>query len=230
MVSVNKGETALDKHARIFITALAWGSILLMTPAWAAGSDGSGVYFGIGGGVARTNIDDLTSGMNQTLLRAGFTSATTDTSDKSANYKAFLGYSFNAYFGIEATYFNLGKFTFENNVTPSGTLHGETKSQGGSLDIMLSYPFEEGFILLGRIGADYAKSKAELMGTGSVTVLNSSTTETGWGRHFGLGLGYEFSKHTGVRGEWEYLQIPDGTNTHTQVTVDVFEVSLYYKF
>jgi OOP family OmpA-OmpF porin len=220
----------MNMHAKFLIIALPCALNVFMTNVWAAGSDGSGVYLGIGGGVSRTNIDDLTSGLNQSLVRAGFTSATTDTSDKSGNYKAFLGYSFNPYFGLEATYFNLGKFTFETNVTPDGTLHGETKSQGGSLDIMLSYPFEEGFILLGRIGADYAKSKADLMGTGSVTVLNSSTTETGWGRHFGLGLGYEFSKHTGVRGEWEYLQIPDGTNTHTEVKVDVFEVSLYYKF
>src|SRR4051812_44739499 len=150
-----------------------------MTTAWAAG-DGSGVYLGIGGGVSRTNIDDLTSGLNQTLLRAGFTSASTDTSDKSGNYKAFLGYSFNPYFAIEGTYFNLGKFTFDTTVTPSGTLHGETSSQGGTLDIVLSYPFEEGYILLGRIGTDYAKSKADLMGTGSVTLLNSSTSESAW--------------------------------------------------
>src|SRR4051812_10692134 len=200
-----------------------------MTEASAAESDGSGVYLGIGGGVSRTNIDDLTSGLNQTLLRSGFTSASTDTSDKSGNYKAFLGYSFNPYFAIEGTYFNLGKFTFDTTVTPSGTLHGETRSQGGSMDIILSYPFEEGYILFGRIGADYAKSKAELTGTRSVTVLTSATNETAWGRHFGLGLGYEFSKHTGVRGEWEYLQIPDGTNTHTEVKVDVFGISFYYK-
>ena len=205
-------------------------SNLFLAPAWAAGSDGSGVYFGIGGGATRTTIDDLTSGLNQTLLRAGFTTATTDTNGHSGMYKAFIGYSFNPYFAIEGTYFNLGKFSFDANVTPTGTLHGETRSQGGNLDVILSYPFEEGWILLGRIGADYAKSEVELSGTGSVSVLNSTTSETAWGRHYGLGIGYQFNQHTGLRGEWEYYQIPDGTNTHTQAKVDVIELSLYYKF
>src|SRR3954469_12503026 len=40
----------------------------------AGDSDGSGMYFGIGAGASRTTIDDLTSGINQSLLRAGFTS------------------------------------------------------------------------------------------------------------------------------------------------------------
>src|SRR4051812_19845418 len=114
-------------HARILIAALIYGVNSCMTIAWAAESDGSGVYFGIGGGVSRTTIDDLTSGLNQRLLQTGFTSASTDTTDKSANYKAFFGYSFNPYFAIEGTYFNLGKFTFDTTVTPGGTLHGETK-------------------------------------------------------------------------------------------------------
>jgi OOP family OmpA-OmpF porin len=228
--ALNKGETALNVHAKILIIALACASNVFMAKAWAAGSDRSGVYLGIGGGATRTTIDDLESGINANLIRAGFTNATTETKSNSGMYKAFIGYSFNAYFAIEGTYFNLGRFTFDSTVTPTGTLHGETKSQGGNLDIVLSYPFDEGVILFGRIGADYAKSNADLMTSGSVSIDTSSTTESSWGRHYGLGLGYEFSGHTGVRGEWEYYQIPDGTNTHTQAKVDVLAVSLYYKF
>jgi OOP family OmpA-OmpF porin len=217
-------------RAGILIAILSCVLNVLMTETCVAGSDGSGVYFGIGGGATRTTIDDLESGINAELLRAGFTSATTETNSNSGMYKAFIGYNFNQYFALEGSYFNLGKFTFDTNVTPSGTLHGETKSQGGNLDIILSYPFDEGVILFGRIGADYAKSKADLIGTGSVSINTSSTSESSWGRHFGLGLGYEFSQHTGVRGEWEYYQIPDGTNTHTQAKVDVIALSLYYRF
>jgi len=213
----------------ILIAVLTCFLNVLMTEVCAAGSDGSGVYFGIGGGATRTTIDNLESGINSNLLQAGFTSANTETNNKGGMYKAFIGYSFNPYFGIEGTYFNLGTFTFDTSVTPTGTLHGETRTQGGNLDFILSYPID-GVILFGRIGADYAQSKADLSGTGSIGVLTSRTSENAWGRHYGIGLGYEFSGHTGVRGEWEYYQIPDGTNTHTQARVDALEVSLYYKF
>ena len=114
----------------ILIVVLTCFLNVLMTEVCAAGSDGSGVYFGIGGGATRTTIDNLESGINSNLLQAGFTSANTETNNKGGMYKAFIGYSFNPYFGIEGTYFNLGTFTFDTSVTPTGTLHGETRTQG----------------------------------------------------------------------------------------------------
>ena len=206
--------------------------LVFAASARAGGFDGSGLYIGAGAGRSHASIDDRTAGVNALLLSSGFGSATTTTgkNDKSLAYKAFVGYDFNRYVALELGYFNLGKFKFDTTVAPPGTLHGETTTQGINLDAVFSYPFDNGFSVFGRIGIQQAKSKVELSGTGSVVVLTSRTSESGRGRKSGIGLGYEFAQDIGVRGEWEYYRIPDGTNTDTQAKVDVIGISLYYKF
>lgn len=223
----------MNTLARMQFAALTGAMIFFAAPAWAAGPDGSGVYLGIGAGASRATIDDKSAGINAVLLSAGFSSAATATSGRyeySAAYKAFVGYNFNQYVALEGGYFNLGKFKFDTTVTPAGALHGETKSQGVNLDAVFSYPFGQGFSVFGRIGIQNTQSKVALTGTGSVNVLTSSVSETRRGRKSGVGVGYEFARGIGVRGEWEYYRIPDGTNTDTVARVDVVGISLYYKF
>ena len=213
---------AICTAAATCITAV-WGP-----PALAAGSDGSGIYIGVGAGASRGKIDD--GSINQSLQSLGFSSASTTKSENSTAYKAFVGYSFNRYIAVEGGYFDLGKFKFDSTVQPPGTLHGEIKASGFNLDAVLSYPFTEGFSVFARAGVQNAKSKANFSGTGSVLVLQpeSSETKTDW--KAGLGLGYEFSQGIGVRGEWERYRISDGTNSGDKSNVDVFGLSLYYKF
>ena len=203
--------------------AAVWG-----TSALAAGADGSGIYIGAGAGASRGKIDD--GSINQSLLSLGFSNASTTKSENSTAYKAFVGYSFNRYIAIEGGYFDLGKFSFDSTVQPPGTLHGEIKASGFNLDAVLSYPFMEGFSVFARAGVQNAKSKANFSGTGSVVVVQpeSSETKTDW--KAGLGLGYEFSMGIGVRGEWERYRIADGTNSGDKSNVDVFGLSIYYKF
>ena len=221
----------MNTHAWMQLAVLIGATFVFAAPASAAGSDGSGVYIGVGAGASRTSIDDPSAGINAALLAAGFASSTTTSKNEtSAAYKAFIGYSFNQYFALEGGYFNLGKFKFDATVNPPGTLHGETKSQGFNIDAVLSYPVGQGFSVFGRIGIQDTRSKVDLTGTGSVSVLSSGTSETKTSWKAGLGLGYEFARGIGVRGEWEYYQIPDGTNTDTVAKADVVGISLYYKF
>ena len=229
---LGKGEIILKTHARMQFAVVTGAVVLFAAPAWAQGPDGQGVYIGGGAGASRTTIDDHSAGINATLLSAGFSSPRTDTSkyEHSAAYKAFIGYNFNQYVALEAGYFNLGKFKFDTTVTPAGTLHGEAKSQGANLDAVFGYPLGQGFNVFGRIGIQNTQSKVALTGAGSVNVLTSSVSETRRGWKSGIGLGYEFAKNIGVRGEWEYYRIPDGTNTDTVAKVDVVGVSLYYRF
>ena len=218
----------MRKHIAIWTVAAtcvtaAWGST-----AAAAGGDGSGIYIGVGAGASRATIDD--GSINQSLQSLGFSNASTTKSENSTAYKAFVGYSFNRYIAVEGGYFDLGKFKFDSTVQPPGTLHGEIKASGFNLDAVLSYPFTEAFSVFARAGVQNAKSTANFSGTGSVVVVQpeSSETKTDW--KAGLGLGYEFSMGIGVRGEWERYRISDGTNTGDKSDVDVFGLSLYYKF
>jgi OmpA-OmpF porin, OOP family len=214
--------------ARIQPAVLMCATIAFAGSAWAADPDGSGVYVGAGAGASRASID--TSGINASLLSLGFASANTSTTENSVAYKAFVGYSFNRYIAVEGGYFNLGTFKFDSTVTPPGTLNGEVKTSGFNLDAVLSYPFAQGFSVFGRLGVQNAKTKVNFSGTGSVLVTTPETSETKTGWDAGLGVGYEFAKGIGLRGEWELYRVPDGTNTGNTADVNVFGISIYYKF
>jgi len=102
--------------------------------------------------------------------------------------------------------------------------------RGVNLDAVLSYPFADGFSVFARAGVLRAESKASFSGRGSVLVLQRETKENKTSWKAGLGIGYEFSNGLGLRGEWERYSIADGTKTDTKADVDVFGVSLYYRF
>jgi OOP family OmpA-OmpF porin len=211
------------------LTALAFVTASLTGSAWAAGNaDGSGFYIGLGAGASSAKIDS--GSINSDLQSLGFSSATTSTDEGSVAYKAFAGYSFNKYIAIEGGYFDLGTFKFNSTVTPPGTLNGEIKSSGFNLGAVLSYPFGQGFSVFGRVGVQNAKTKVNYTSTGSVLVINpeSSETKTNWDA--GLGLGYQFANGIGVRAEWERYRVPDGTNTDNTSNVDLFGISVVYKF
>lgn len=218
----------MTKGVRIQTVALTCAAALWAGSALAAGSDGSGLYIGVGGGVSHGNIDD--GRVNQQLLDAGFSNPSTTGSENSFAYKGFVGYSFNRYIAVEGGYFNLGKFKFDSTVSGPGTLHQEIKSSGWNVDAVLSYPFAQGFSVFARAGVQNAKSKANYSATGSVRLVETDDSETKTSWKGGLGVGYEFSQRIGLRGEWERYHIADGTEHDHKFNVDVFGLSVYYKF
>ncbi len=219
----------MKKVARIQLAVLTSAAALFAGSAWAADSNGSGVYIGIGAGASFANIDQ--DNINASLLSLGATSATTSTSENSVAYKGFVGYSFNRYIALEGGYFNLGTFKFNSTVSPPGTLNGEVKTSGFNLDAVASLPFTQTFSIFGRGGVQNAKSTVNYAGTGSVVVLTPQTSESKTSWDAGAGVAFEFAKgHVGLRVEWELYRVPDGTNTDTMSNVNVFGVSVYSKF
>jgi OOP family OmpA-OmpF porin len=223
-----RGVMTMTTGVGIQTVALTCAAALWAGSALAAGSDGSGLYLGVGAGLSHGKIDD--GRVNQQLRDAGFSSATTTHSENSAAYKAFVGYSFNSYIAVEGGYFYLGKFKFDSTVAGPGTLHQEIKSSGFNIDAVLSYPLAQGFSVFARAGVQNAKSKANYSATGSVHLNETDDSETKTSWKGGLGVGYEFSQRIGVRGEWERYRIADGTEHDHKFNVDVFGLSVYYKF
>ena len=217
---------------KISTFALILGFVLA-TVTWtqvarAAGSDGTGFYVGGGAGVSRAKIDS--AAINSSLLSIGAATASTKKDENSAAYKVFVGYAFNRYIAVEGGYFDLGTFKIDSTISPPGTLHGEIKPRGVNVDAVLSYPFADGFSVFVRGGVQNTKTKATFSGSGSlvVTTPESSETKTSW--KAGLGAGYEFSSGVGLRAEWERYRVPDGSKSNQKADVDVFGLSLYYKF
>lgn len=215
----------LSRQALI-ASALAYGATA--TVAHAADPDGTGFYVGGGGGASLVKIND--GGINDGLRSLGFTGVTTSKDESSIAYKVFAGYAINRYVAIEGGYFDLGKFGFNSLALPTVGLSGDVKVRGINLDAVLSYPLAAGFSVFGRIGVLSAESKFQLalvsgLGAGAATIKE---TKIGW--KTGLGIGYEFSNGLGLRGEWERYNVADGTKTGDKADVDVFGISLQYRF
>lgn len=177
-----------------------------------------GFYIGVGGG--QSEVDDLAS---LTVSDAQFvadiidpgaviTSGTSEKDDTDTGVKLFLGYSFNEYFALEASYIDLGEAStsvtgsgLDSFATPfTGTIEGEFEVDGFALSAVGSYPFTDAFSIFGKAGVfkyetDFKASLSTSLGL-SVSV---SDDESGTEITYGVGLNYRFNDNFSLRAEWE---------------------------
>lgn len=196
----------------------------LVSPAAQAFDEGW--YTGFGLGSARATIED--SKISSTLLGAGFTTTSINDDENSLGGKLFGGYQFNRFFAVEGGYFNLGKFGFNAQTLPPGTLDGQFKVQGINLDMVGLIPFTDRFSAFGRFGVDYAQTKDHFSGTGFVTVPNPDRKQTGANYKFGAGLEYALTRSLGLRAEAERYRVNDGVGNKSDI--DLFSAGLIYRF
>lgn len=174
-------------------------------------------YGGLSVGQSRAKVDEnriANSQLGLGLTTSGVTSDETDTA-----YRVFGGYQINRNIGLEAGFFDLGKFGLNATTVPAGSLIGEIKNQGAHLDLVGTLPVTERLSVLGRIGAHYAKTRGNFRGTGAVTPLNPipSSRET----NVKLGVGLQFAVNSAflVRGEIERYQVNDSVGHRGGVNV-----------
>ena len=203
------------------LLALAGLSPLLALPALAL--DCSYYYLGAGAGQSRTSIDEQR--IADVLAAPGSATITKDGHDTA--YKIFGGYQINRSVGIEAGYFNLGKFGFRGS-SPAGTLAGQIRSEGVNLDLVGTLPLSDRWSVLGRVGAQYARTRDEFSGTGVAAGVKTNPSERGAGYKAGFGLQYAFSDSIVLRGEAERYRVADGVGGHGNV--DVVGLSLVFPF
>lgn len=206
------------------LIALAGFGALLATPTMA--QDGGYYYGGLSVGESRAEIDQPR--ITSTLLGSGLTTTGFQADDRDLAFKLFGGYQFNRYFGVEAGYFNLGKFDFTADTQPAGTLNGEVKLQGLNLDLVGTLPFTERFSAIARVGAQAARARATFSGTGAVGVLDSSPSNNEINYKVGAGLQYAFSPGFTVRAEAERYRVNDAVGNDGDV--DVYSISLVFPF
>ena len=194
-----------------------------VNPEWA----NSAWYAGAGIGQSRASIDDQRIIRGLTANGAAITSPFYTEDEQTRAFKLFLGKQLNQYLAIEGGYFDLGKFDF-GATTTAGSLHGETGYRGVNLDLVGQLPLTQRFSLLGRVGAQYAKTSNNFSGN----VLNAFTTPTSGGRKLGgkvgLGMQYKLSEALALRAEVERYRLRDAFDQRDNV--DTAMISLVYKF
>jgi OOP family OmpA-OmpF porin len=183
-------------------------------------------YFGASVGKARANLDE--QGISNSLIGPGQTASVVSTSPKSTGYKVFLGYQMNRNFALEVGYFHLGKFGFSDKTTPAGSLDGQVRVQGANADLVGLLPIGDSFALLGRAGAQYARTRDEFTTTGTATTTNPHPTSRGAGYKVGVGMQYAFSPSVLMRLEGERYRINDAMGH--KINTNLYSVGLVVPF
>lgn len=189
-------------------------------------ADAANWYGGINLGQSRAKIDDarITSG----LLAGRFATTSISDDDRDTGYKIFGGYQANKYFAVEGGYFDLGKFGFNANTLPPGSLSGNIKVKGMNLDLVGTLPITERFSAFGRIGANYAHTQDTFAGTGAVTVVRANASARDTNIKYGAGIQFAMTENLGVRGEVERYRINDAVGNNGDI--DLVSVGLVYRF
>ncbi len=192
----------------------------------AVAQDDSYLYGGISAGASRSKIDQ--DRIAASLLGAGLTTTGFQRDERGNAFRLFGGYQFNRYFGLEAGYFDLGKFGFNASTAPAGTLNGQIRLRGLSLDLVGTLPLGDRWSLLGRVGAQAAQARDTFGGSGAVAVLNPNPSKREINYKAGAGVQYAFSRNVLMRLEGEHYRVNDAVGNHGGV--NVASLSLVFPF
>jgi OOP family OmpA-OmpF porin len=214
----------LLSQPRLSLLALA----MLVSP-WVHAQESwvnTGVYVGVGAGESQAKIDNAR--ITQGLLGSGFVTDSLTEDNKGNAYKAYIGLPINPFWAVEAGYFDLGRFGFNANTTPAGTLSGTARIKGLNLDLVGTLPITDRWSLLGRVGAAYAETKDNFTSTGAVVVTDPSPSKKQTNVKFGFGTQFAFSPALTMRLEAERYRVNDGVGQRGDV--DVVTLGLVYRF
>jgi OOP family OmpA-OmpF porin len=220
---------AARKHTMISTRTLRLLMLAALWPALASSAlaqDSSYFYGGLSLGESRARIDQ--ERISASLLGAGLASTSFARDERSFGWRLFGGLQMNRYFALEASAFDLGKFSFNATTTPTGTLNGQIKLGGASLDLVGTLPLSDSFSLIGRVGANAARARDSFTGSGSVVVLNPNPSKRQVNPKFGAGLQVEVNPNFFVRGEAERYRVNDAVGRRGDV--DVYSLSLVFPF
>jgi OmpA-OmpF porin, OOP family len=181
-------------------------------------------YVGVSVGRAKANVDE--PNIAAAVTGPGVTHSITSSDERRTGYKVFGGYQMNRYFGVEAGYFNLGKSTFQSTTVPAGTLNGQLRAEGFNLDLVGTAPLSENFSLIGRIGAQNAKTRGTFAGTGAALVANPTPSRRETNYKAGVGMQYALTSSMLVRAEVERYRINDAVGE--KAGVNLFSLSLVF--
>ncbi len=150
------------------------------------GFDLSSAYVGAGGG--QTKNKDLGNDTNNNA------------------WKAFVGYDFNKFFGLEAGYVDLGS-TSQGPVT--------AKAKGPDVAAVFNFPFTDNVGIFAKGGVHRFEVTQSALGL--------SSTDRKTDAAYGAGVKFAFTKNIALRGEWERFEMKNNDS-------DLVSASLVFNF
>jgi len=197
----------MNLQFRKLLTAGLLALVAVSTPAL---SQDTGWYAGLG--IGQSKAKDACTDIVGPVISCD---------DTDTAWKIFGGYQFNANFGAELGYTDLG----EVSATFAGFGSATFKSKGIELLGVGTYPINQQFSVFGKLG--FFRWDLDFNdGTGLV----GSASESGTDLTYGFGVKYNFTKNVALRVEWQRYTDVGETNTTGMADVDVLGVSVIIKF
>ena len=207
-----------------FLNHLALCLLLL-----AATADARAQFFvGISAGQSKAGLNG--GDISSQLLDLGFTSSSVSLSDKTTSYGLKLGYQFTPYVAVEGNYTDLGKYSYQANVQPTGSLNSELTVKGYGLDLIGTLPIIDKFSLLGKAGVQRMKTDGAFGGSGSIDLVTSGASQTSTTGKLGFGVQYDVTKNLGLRLEVERFRKLGGSALGSVFDADNYSLGVLFKF
>lgn len=197
------------------VVLLGAGSTFIVPAAIAASATGQSAYY-VGGSVGQSKYKDIPQGLR-------------NVDDKDTGYKVYGGYQINPNWGVEATYFDLGKFTGNETVFNGSTVvpvNSSAKATAWGLAGVFTAPISNGFSVFGKLGLVRNELKTNASGFG----FEAHQKENRTGANFGFGAKYDFTPNLAVRAEWERLNKFGRNDTTGKTDIDFLTAGIIFKF
>ncbi len=193
-----------DMHQNLLAMSFGW---VLDPGPHDAEEYGEGDWGGI-------NFDNWYGGVNfgQSKYR-GVDEASANT--RTEGWKAYGGYQFNKYIGVEGGYVNLNDMTGR-----TGTTVINMDTDAWTLGAVLSYPVTPKISVMGKLGAAYMLTDVNVK-TGTALTVRSG--DDGYEPNYGVGVRYALLDNVDVRAEWERFDRKD-------YDIDLMSAGLVMKF
>ena len=128
------------------------------------------------------------------------------------SFKAFAGYRFMKFFGVEGSYIDFG--SPDDSVGGTDVSIDATAFDAFAVGVL---PIGDHFEVFGKLGLLFWDTDIDVSGVGSDS---DSGNDTAWG----VGAAFIFGKHLGVRAEYEVFDIEDTDD------VNMFSVGAEWRF
>jgi len=187
----------------------------------ASGPKTSGFYVGGGAGQAK-----FMQFQNTCSLISNSGGVVSDCDNKGFAFKAFGGYQFVRYFGVEVGYADFGRARAK--VSSPGQGDVDFKTRAVFLDGVVTVPIISGLSFLAKGGVVRWNTKLNVAANTGLALPSQS--ETGFSGMYGAGFEYMFSNSFGMRAEYEIYENMGNDNTTGETQIHMFSVSGLLRF
>ncbi|MBW8364920.1 MAG: outer membrane protein transport protein [Rhizobium sp.] len=214
------GGVEIDMHQNLFAMSLGW----VLDPGphsqeeygngdW-AGINFDGWYAGLGFG--QSQYRDVSSYIDAEVA-SGATPVSSN--NRTEGWKAYTGYQFNKYLGVEGGYANLNDMS-NKSTKGANTYLTNVDTDAWTLAVVGTLPVTGKFSVTGRLGAAYMLSDVK-------TQLNTNTSVTkgddGYEPYYGVGVSYALFDNLDLRADWERFDRKD-------LNIDLLTAGVAVKF